>query len=197
MVDPVDEEDGIPTTPATSTERSALYKAGVGPLTLLDDGPRMTEKGGAMRKSSSLRRVAAVGLVAVAMVFATGATSHAHGGSGGGHGSSGGHSGGGHSGYHGHSHGHHGGHGRAFIGVGPSFWWGYPYWRTYPYGWSYPYGWGYPYGGNYPTEYVSQPPVNAPPAQSYWYYCQSAGTYYPYVSSCPETWIRVPATPPQ
>ena len=33
--------------------------------------------------------------------------------------------------------------------------------------------------------------VGAPPA--YWYYCQSAMNYYPYVMSCPEPWVAVPA----
>jgi hypothetical protein len=31
------------------------------------------------------------------------------------------------------------------------------------------------------------------PAPSYWYYCQSAGAYYPTVQSCPEAWVPVPA----
>ena len=35
--------------------------------------------------------------------------------------------------------------------------------------------------------------VQPPPTQAYWYYCQSAQAYYPYVSSCPEPWIPVPA----
>jgi Protein of unknown function (DUF3300) len=28
--------------------------------------------------------------------------------------------------------------------------------------------------------------------ESFWYYCSSAGAYYPTVSSCPEPWIKVP-----
>ena len=40
------------------------------------------------------------------------------------------------------------------------------------------------------------PPVMAPAPvyvrqQSYWYYCAPAGGYYPYVSSCPATWMKV------
>ncbi len=56
-------------------------------------------------------------------------------------------------------------HGRVFIGVNPWFYW-------------------------------ADPPAYAytPPAPVYWYYCPSAGTYYPYVSSCPEPWVPVPAT---
>jgi hypothetical protein len=30
------------------------------------------------------------------------------------------------------------------------------------------------------------------PAQSYWYYCSSAGAYYPTVPTCPEPWTKVP-----
>lgn len=36
----------------------------------------------------------------------------------------------------------------------------------------------------------------APPAPGYWYFCASSGMYYPYVSTCPEAWQTVPATPP-
>jgi hypothetical protein len=40
----------------------------------------------------------------------------------------------------------------------------------------------------------------APPAatapQQWWYWCNSARGYYPYVNSCPEPWQRVePQTP--
>ena len=37
--------------------------------------------------------------------------------------------------------------------------------------------------------------AHASPAQSepaYWYYCDSAGGYYPDVETCPEPWVRVP-----
>src|SRR5712692_9948033 len=80
-------------------------------------------------------------------------------------------------------------HTRVFIGVGPAFWWGPPYWWYPP-----PY-----YGYAPPTVVVNEPPVYiqqqpAPaPAQAYWYYCQSAGAYYPNVQVCPEAWVRVPA----
>jgi hypothetical protein len=49
---------------------------------------------------------------------------------------------------------------------------------------------------------VAQPPFNyalAPaPAGAVptWYYCGSAGRYYPYVATCPEGWQSVPAYPP-
>jgi hypothetical protein len=54
-------------------------------------------------------------------------------------------------------------HGRGFVFVGPGLYW----WPGYAY-------------------------VGAPPA--YWYYyCPSARNYYPYVVSCPEPWVAVPA----
>jgi hypothetical protein len=55
-----------------------------------------------------------------------------------------------------------------------------------------------------PPRYVEPLPVL--PAPSYieqpqpagmWYFCRSAGQYYPYVRSCPEAWEQVPATPRQ
>jgi hypothetical protein len=65
-------------------------------------------------------------------------------------------------------HGHPGFHRHSFIGVAP-FWWG--------------------------PSYVYPPPVYvAPPPSGYWYYCPSARTYYPYVTSCPDAWIPVPAS---
>jgi hypothetical protein len=30
------------------------------------------------------------------------------------------------------------------------------------------------------------------PSQAYWYYCPSAGAYYPTAPTCPEPWIKVP-----
>ena len=52
----------------------------------------------------------------------------------------------------------------------------------------------------YPNPYV--PPVavtsTPPPAQAavqYWYYCNSARGYYPYVTSCPEGWMQVVPQP--
>ena len=69
---------------------------------------------------------------------------------------------------------HHGG--RVFVGVGPVF----PWWDPYPV-----------YVA--PPPVVDAPPVYVQPAPSgYWYYCPSAGAYYPNVSSCPEPWVPVP-----
>lgn len=59
----------------------------------------------------------------------------------------------------------------------------------------------YPYPDPYtPPVIVTRPtpqpiePVAPPPAQV-WYFCTSANGYYPYVSSCPDGWKSVPATP--
>lgn len=40
-----------------------------------------------------------------------------------------------------------------------------------------------------------EPVVAAPPVQQFWYYCDAAGGYYPYVASCPGGWKTVPANP--
>jgi hypothetical protein len=92
------------------------------------------------------------------------------------------------------------GHGgpRVFVSVGPRFWWG-PY--PYPY-----YYYPYPYYYTPPPVVVQEPPVYvqqevtpspappAPPAAegAFWYYCSSAGDYYPKAATCPEAWIKVP-----
>lgn len=82
---------------------------------------------------------------------------------------------------HRHFEGHRGVHGHVFIGP---LWWGPPY----PY-WGYP-GWAYvpPPAAVEPPVYI-QPSPPAPPA--YWYYCSSAGAYYPTVQTCPEPWLQV------
>ena len=63
------------------------------------------------------------------------------------------------------------GHGRAFFGVAPFI-------AVAPF-----------------APYWYAPPVEVapPPAPAYWYYCPSAGAYYPNVQSCPEPWVTVPA----
>ena len=58
----------------------------------------------------------------------------------------------------------------------------------------------YPYPDPYtPPSVVAQAPATqAPAAQGpagVWYYCASQHEYYPYVTSCPEAWQPVPATP--
>lgn len=104
--------------------------------------------------------------------------------------------------------------GGVYVGAGPWYWpgpfygYGYGYYRPYSYGpYPYgPYGYGtYGYGVyDYPSTLVVEPPVYierppaappAPPPQpplAYWYYCVSAGGYYPDVQSCPEEWVKVP-----
>lgn len=95
---------------------------------------------------------------------------------------------------------------RVVIGVGP--FWG-PYYAP----------WGYyppPYAA-YPPPVVVQPPPeppvyterqDAPPAEeeaapapqqegAYWYYCPGAREYYPKVGTCPQQWVKVPASPQQ
>lgn len=127
-----------------------------------------------------------------------------HGGGGGWHGGGGAWRGGG-GGWHGG--GWHGGGGGwrggwwgpgVFIGAGlaASPWW-YPYYG-YPYPYAYPYPYGYPaysppvMAESSPQTYIQQ----EPPAQQYWYYCQSPQGYYPYVSECPGGWQQVAPQPP-
>ena len=62
----------------------------------------------------------------------------------------------------------------------------------YPY-YAYPYA--YPYAYDAPV--VTAPAYNMPPPAPTWYYCESAGAYYPYVTTCAEGWRQVPATPNQ
>jgi hypothetical protein len=96
-------------------------------------------------------------------------------------------------GYKGHGHGGHGhkGHGhqgsRVFISprvVVPfgAYW--RPYWEPYPYP---PVVMAPP-----PQVYVELTPL--PP--QYWYYCDAAQAYYPYVQECPGEWRPVWPTPP-
>jgi hypothetical protein len=76
-------------------------------------------------------------------------------------------------------------HGGVWIGLGP-FWWG-----AYPY----PYGWYPPPYSVYPPVVTVEPPVYVqapPPPPAYWYYCAPSQTYYPYVETCTEPWIKVP-----
>jgi hypothetical protein len=58
---------------------------------------------------------------------------------------------------------------RGFVGVAPGFGW----WPAY--------------------SYYEAAPYEAAPYGGYWYYCPSAGTYFPYVETCPEAWVPVPA----
>ncbi len=89
---------------------------------------------------------------------------------------------------------HHGGHGGHY-----GWWWlpaGVGLWSLYQ-------APVYAYRDPYPAQVVVvQPSAPAAPtveAQTtqYWYYCDSARAYYPYVQTCPDAWRPVPATPPQ
>ena len=78
------------------------------------------------------------------------------------------HSSGHHSSHHGHFHSH--------IWIGAPLWWD-PWWA-------------------YPapvSPVVVEPPVYVQKSPAYWYYCPSLQAYYPYVASCPEPWVPVPA----
>jgi hypothetical protein len=61
---------------------------------------------------------------------------------------------------------------------------GRPYWKPYP----------------YPPVVIAPPPeiyvLSSPPTPQYWYYCDAAQAYYPYVQQCPGEWRPVLPTPP-
>ena len=129
------------------------------------------------------RAVCVISLVA-AVLLLTAVPSLAGGRGGRGHGRTGhgwyGHGGYGHGGY-----GHRYYRPRVSIGVGPAFWWGAgAAWYGPPPAYVYP-----------RRVIVEQPPVyiqrEPAPAPSYWYYCESAGAYYPSVPSCAERWVKV------
>lgn len=106
---------------------------------------------------------------------------HFHGGSGsftGGH-----HHGVGVRGFH-----HHGNVARVVVIGGVGFW--YPY--AYP---SYTYSYGY--DPSLATPAYTAPAYNVPPPAAFWYFCEAANAYYPYVTTCASGWKVVPATPDQ
>ena len=101
-----------------------------------------------------------------------------------------------------HLHGHHPHHGgpRVSLSFGPYFGpWGYsPYfydpffysrrWNDRPIIIEQP----------APQVYVEQPQVysQAAPNNNYWYFCEAAQAYWPYVKECPGGWQRVVPQPP-
>jgi hypothetical protein len=131
-----------------------------------------------------LRRVGTA-VIAMLLVLALGApVSEARGGGGGGHGGGRGHG----FSHHGHFH----GHGRVFVGVAP--WWGVGWWGPWWYDWPAYYPGYYPYYDPLAAEppvYIERAPADQPPPAGYWYYCESAGGYYPGVQTCPEPWVKV------
>lgn len=96
-----------------------------------------------------------------------------------------------HGGFRGHTHGHSHSHSKVFlgfgVGLGPAWGWGWP-------GYYYPYPYPYPaYAApvviqQSPPVYIQQP---APAEPYYWYYCEGAQAYYPYVQQCPGGWMKV------
>ncbi len=80
--------------------------------------------------------------------------------------------------------------GHGHFSFGTSIWLGPGFWGP---GW-----WGPPYYYYSPPVVVQQPPVYvqpAPPAPTYWYYCQNPQGYYPYVQQCPGGWTQVTPSP--
>jgi len=90
------------------------------------------------------------------------------------------------------------------MGTVPGFaWWRGGVWVVpfpYPY---YP----YPYYGppvveqpviiqQQATDMYAQPAPQQAAEPAYWYYCQEAKAYYPYVQQCPKGWMKVVPTPP-
>jgi hypothetical protein len=69
-------------------------------------------------------------------------------------------------------------------------WWG-PWWGAPTYYYNYA-----PPVVMQPSVPLEMPTVQAPAANSYWYFCRAANAYYPYVRSCPSGWEQVTPTPP-
>ena len=94
-------------------------------------------------------------------------------------------------------HHHGGGHWSGGVVIGVPWGWGpgYGYGPPYPYGYGYP--WPYERRVIIERERVPRTEIpSGPPPAAYWYYCDSAGAYYPWVDSCPEPWREVPVEPP-
>lgn len=91
------------------------------------------------------------------------------------------------------------GHVHFGVTVGP--YWGPAYYQPYPHYYQ-------PYYQPYyspvvierpvaPQVYIQQAPVQASAPDNYWYYCNAARAYYPYVKDCPGGWQRVAPQPAQ
>ena len=81
----------------------------------------------------------------------------------------------------------HSGHGfrspRVGIGIGLGTFWGSDWGPDWP-------------GYAYPPVVVAPPPVVVQPSPPhYWYYCDGAQAYYPYVAQCPGGWRAVSPAP--
>jgi hypothetical protein len=98
-------------------------------------------------------------------------------------------------GHSGHWHRRHHGYGGSRVFISPRIvvpfgpYWS-PYWEPYP----------YPpvvIAPSPPVYVQPSPPVVAQPSPpTYWYYCDAAQAYYPYVQQCPGGWRPVTPTPP-
>lgn len=135
-----------------------------------------------MRRGMQMKKMIAV-VVAGLFLMTVAAPVYARGNGGGGRGGHGGGQGfrGGRPGHHFHGH-HHHHHGfRSGVVIGTGLWLG-PYWYPphYPY---------YPYE---PVPVVAEPQTYIEQSgPSYWYYCEAAKAYYPYVRECPGGWLTV------
>jgi hypothetical protein len=89
-------------------------------------------------------------------------------------------------------------HGRTRVTVGVGVGLGYPVWGPYWGPWYYPPPYYYPAPVIVRTEPVTYIEQRTTPVaeQGWWYYCESANGYYPYVKTCPTGWRRVAPTPP-
>ncbi len=89
---------------------------------------------------------------------------------------------------------HHGPRVGVGVYVGP--YWGPGWWDPW-----YPYPYYPPPPAYYsPPVVIQQEPqtfIEREPSQqpSYWYYCESAKAYYPYVKECPSGWLKVAPSP--
>lgn len=91
----------------------------------------------------------------------------------------------------------HGGHWRPRVGVyigAPVV--AAPIWYHGYYGPSYYYSPPPVYYSTPQYEYIERDAPAAQPQQTWWYYCNDAQAYYPYVKECPGGWQRVAPQPP-
>ena len=135
-------------------------------------------------------KLRSVSLTLAAIVLASAVACDAYARKGGRSGGAGGWSGKGH-GWQGKGHGHRHHHSHIFLGAGfygPWFW--DPWWYTplYPY-----YN---PFASHVTTQQTYIELYAVPLQSGFWYYCHSAGAYYPGVAECAEGWEQVAPQPP-